>query len=184
MPRTARCCGRQGLLTRGAASSTVMSLVTPLFAQRERRSQPDRTATDDQHFHGNAASSTTPLACAGCLDLGHRLRRFDREILVAARRDQHVVFDAPPMFQKCSGTSASGRMYRPGSLVSTMPGLRSARCPFAIVTGIVHVHADPVARAVHIKLGVGLFLNDLIERAPLSRPRSSMRCESTRMATS
>ena len=57
-------------------------------------------------------------------------------------------------------------MYAPGSTVSTMPGASRCDAPFDLVeAGVVHVHAEPVAGAVHVELLVRAALEHLVERA-------------------
>ena len=86
----------------------------------------------------------------------------------------------------CHAGSMSVRwsaMYSPGSMVSTMPGSSGARGVALLVEAdVVHVHAEPVAGAVHVHRLVELLLDDLVGAAPAACRARAGRPTSVRTA--
>ena len=125
-------------------------------------------------------------------------RHVARHQLAAGRRDDRVVLDADADIPVALGHVFGRRGYTdparwsascpPATCATARALLVARRAAFAIVAGIVHVHAEPVARAVHVEARDRRARRSRRRRWQTSSrsmmPVSSKPCDSTRTAAS
>src|SRR6185437_14192545 len=104
---------------------------------------------------------------AGCLDVGNALRRRAGQILDAVGGHENVVLDPHANVPEAlgdvvGGTNVGSRL--DGQHHSGSEAHRLAS--FAIRSGVVHVHAEPMPGTVHVETLVGALLEDCVERTP------------------
>src|SRR2546427_7503328 len=113
-----------------------------------------------------SCSIGTDLALAGRLDLRNGLRRGHRQDFDAGIGDQHVVLDAhadvPVVLRYVvCGPDVGARLDR-----QYHAGRKLLRIsPDLVEAGVVHVHAEPVTRAMHVELFVRAALERLLNRS-------------------
>ena len=93
--------------------------------ERQRERAADGPGADDDDVVQHRVSAGRPLRRRRPI-FGAAAVRFSCPVAVTSTSSSMRT----PMFQKCSGTLSAGRMYVPGSTVSTMPGASFCDAPF------------------------------------------------------
>ena len=149
--------------------------------ERQRQRRPDGAGADDDHIvqHGAKAGVTRARAgrppraaprgssAARGLDVGNRLRRRRRQVLDAGRGDEDVVLDPDADVPECLRHVVGRPDVRAGLDGEDHARRELLRCALHVVqAGIVHVHPQPMAGAVHVELLERAGLQHFVERAP------------------